>query len=241
MPDRTPFPSLGSLRHVTSSKTIRFATVGAACLPSLLQCDFGNLAKEVDALESANVKALHLDVMDGHFVPNLTYGMPIVVGLRALTDLPLDVHLMIENPEQYIEQFVDAGADVITIHVETVENPQSVLAEIRNFGVAAGLALNPDTALETVLPHLEACDLVLVMSVNAGFGGQDFNPVAIEKLATLKSQKPDHVLLEVDGGVNSHTIATCAEAGADLLVVGSAIFKQENYQIAIDQLHSLLA
>ena len=222
-------------------KLVELQQSGPHVLPSLLQCDFGNLAREVELLTSANVKALHLDVMDGHFVPNLTYGMPIVVGLRALTDLPLDVHLMIEHPDRYIKSFVEAGADIITVHVETIDDPPSTLARIQEYGVGAGLALNPETPVEAVLPHLECCDLILVMSVNAGFGGQQFNPLAIQKLATLKSQKPAHVVLEVDGGVNSDTIAQCAEAGAELLVVGSAIFKQENYQTAVDQLLSLLA
>lgn len=208
-------------------------------LPSLLQCDFGNLEREVNALAAANVKALHLDVMDGQFVPNLTYGMPIIAGLRGVTDMPLDVHLMIEQPEQFIQQFYDAGADMITIHVEAVKDPTPVLKQIRDLGAAAGLAINPDTPLDEMKPYLDHCDMALVMSVNAGFGGQKFNPVGLEKLKELKSLKPD-LILEVDGGVNSETIAQCKEAGADLLVVGSAIFKQDNYQVALEQLYTLL-
>ena len=210
-------------------------------LPSLLQCDFGNLDEEVQRLTAAGVQALHLDVMDGHFVPNLTYGMPIVAGLRARTEMPLDVHLMIEHPEQYVEAFVAAGADAITVHVEAAGDVASVLEEIRRHEVAAGLALNPSTPLDRVMPHLEACDLVLVMSVDAGFGGQSFNPVALDKLRSLRDCKPDSTLLEVDGGVNASTIASCVQAGADLLVVGSAIFRHEDYQQPLDQLHSLLA
>ena len=208
-------------------------------LPSLLQCDFGDLKGEVDQLAAANVKALHLDVMDGHFVPNLTYGMPIVSGLRGQTDMPLDVHLMISNPQQYIEQFFEAGADMITIHVEAVDDPTPLLKQIRELGAASGLALNPDTAVEAVKPYLDDCDLVLPMSVNAGFGGQKFNPVALEKLRELRTLKPD-LILQVDGGVNSETIRQCADAGADLFVVGSAIFKQANYQVALDQMYKLL-
>ena len=208
-------------------------------LPSLLQCDFGDLKGEVDQLAAANVKALHLDVMDGHFVPNLTYGMPIVSGLRGQTDMPLDVHLMISNPQQYIEQFFEAGADMITIHVEAVDDPAPLLKQIRELGAASGLALNPDTAVEAVKPYLDDCDLVLPMSVNAGFGGQKFNPVALEKLRELRTLKPD-LILQVDGGVNSETIRQCADAGADLFVVGSAIFKQTNYQVALDQMYKLL-
>ena len=208
-------------------------------LPSLLQCDFGDLKGEVDQLAAANVKALHLDVMDGHFVPNLTYGMPIVSGLRGQTDMPLDVHLMISNPQQYIEQFFEAGADMITIHVEAVDDPTPLLKQIRELGAASGLALNPDTSVEAVKPYLDDCDLVLPMSVNAGFGGQKFNPVALEKLRELRTLKPD-LILQVDGGVNLETIRQCADAGADLFVVGSAIFKQANYQVALDQMYKLL-
>lgn len=208
-------------------------------LPSLLQCDFGDLRSEVRQLEAASVKCLHLDVMDGHFVPNLTYGMPIVSGLRKHTDMPLDVHLMISKPDQYIDQFFEAGADAITIHVEAVEDPAPLLKKIRDLGAASGLAFNPDTPLTAVAPYIDDCDLVLPMSVNAGFGGQKFNPVALEKLRELRKLKPD-LLLEVDGGVNSETIAECVQAGAELLVVGSAIFKHDNYEHALNQLYGLL-
>lgn len=210
-------------------------------LPSMLLCDFGNLAREVEQLQSAGIRALHLDVMDGNFVPNLTYGMPIVSAFRGLTDLPLDVHLMIDRPERYVTQFVDAGADVLTIHMEATADPGPVLDQIRGTGAAAGLALDPDTPWERALPHLDACDLLLVMSVKAGFGGQVFHPAALEKLARLRAKKPENLLLEVDGGINRNTIAKCAEAGADLLVVGSAIFQQDDYRAAVGQLHALIA
>ena len=208
-------------------------------LPSFLQCDFGDLRSEVQQLEAASVKCLHLDVMDGHFVPNLTYGMPIVSGLRKHTQMPLDVHLMISNPEQYIDQFYEAGADAITIHVEAVDDAGPLLRKIRDLDVASGLALNPDTPLSAIEPYLDDCDLVLPMSVNAGFGGQKFNPVALEKLRELRKLKPD-LLLEVDGGVNPETIADCVNAGAELLVVGSAIFKHDNYGQALDHMYGLL-
>ncbi|MCA9268552.1 MAG: ribulose-phosphate 3-epimerase [Planctomycetales bacterium] len=207
-----------------------------AILPSLLLCDFGNLEREVSRLEDAGAPGLHLDVMDGQFVPNLTYGMPIVAALRRLTTLPLDVHLMIERPERYIEAFADAGADVITIHVEATPDPQHALAAIRRSGAAAGLALNPGTPLSTLDDCLSLCDLLLVMSVDAGFGGQAFNPVALEKLAELRQRIDGAALLEVDGGVNSETIGPCRAAGADLFVVGSAIFKQPDYAAAVTQL-----
>lgn len=208
-------------------------------LPSLLQCDFGDLRSEVQQLEAASVKCLHLDVMDGHFVPNLTYGMPIVQGIRSHTALALDVHLMISNPAQYIDQFHEAGADAITIHVEAVDDPGPLLKKIRELGMASGLALNPDTPVSAVKPYLADCDLVLPMSVNAGFGGQKFNPTALDKLRELRKLKPD-LLLEVDGGVNPETIADCVDAGAEMLVVGSAIFKHDNYEQALNHMYGLL-
>jgi len=202
-------------------------------------CDFGNLQQEVRRLENAGVRGLHLDVMDGHFVPNLTYGLPIVEALRRVTDLPLDVHLMIANPGQYLRQFVEAGADVLTIHAEAVADPRPVLQEIRELGVGAGLAINPPTSCEAIQSALSLCDLVLVMSVMPGFGGQTFDDVALGKLRVLRSQLEDHVLLEVDGGVNAQTIAACSKAGAQLLVVGSAIFRQPDYAASVAKLTQL--
>lgn len=207
----------------------------AVILPSFLLCDFGNLQREVERLEEAGVKALHLDVMDGHFVPNLSYGMPLVAAVRKLTDLPVDVHLMISDPLKYIPQFVDAGADCLTVHAEIDSDVHEALVSIRSAGVLAGLALNPRTPLELVQPILSACDLLLIMSVDAGFGGQAFNPIALEKLRAAKSIAP-HLLLEVDGGVNRKTIASCREAGASLFVVGSAIFGQDDYKLALGEL-----
>lgn len=213
---------------------------GVIVLPSLLMCDFGNLQREIERLEAAGIKALHLDVMDGQFVPNITYGMPIVEGLRRLTDMPLDVHLMISEPSKYIKQFVDAGADCLTIHAEVDEPVAEVLQSIRDLGVGVGLAANPDTSFDSVAPLLSQCDLFLPMSVNAGFGGQTFNPIALEKLAAAKAAHPD-LLLEVDGGVNLATAGKCVDAGARLLVVGSAIFGQDDYRQAIEGLVSAVA
>lgn len=190
-------------------------------------------------MEEAGVRALHLDVMDGRFVPNLTYGMPIVEAFRRLTDLPLDVHLMIEQPQQYIRQFYDAGADIITIHAEAVDSPNEVLSQIRDLDCGAGLAINPDTSVESIESSLPLCDLVLVMSVHAGFGGQSFQPIALEKLRRLKQLVPEETLLEVDGGVNGKTIGDCQAAGAQLLVVGSAIFREADYREAVRNLTDL--
>lgn len=216
----------------------RLRRAAPAVLPSLLQCDFGNLAKVVDDLTAAKVEGLHLDVMDGNFVPNLTYGMPIVAGLRKLTDLPLDCHLMINHPEQYVDQFCDAGADTITFHIEAVDDPRPILARIRERGVGAGVALNPATPLSAITGCLDLCDMVLVMSVKAGFGGQKFDPVALEKLQELRKIAP-HILREIDGGINEQTIAQSTRAGAQLFVVGSAIFNHTAYAPVIDGLHQL--
>jgi len=208
-------------------------------LPSLLLCDFGNLEREIRQLEAAGVRGLHLDGMDGHFVPNLTYGMPFVAALRKLTDLPLDVHLMISNPQQYVNQFVDAGADLLTIHAEAVDDPRPVLEEIRSLGVGAGLAINPPTSVASIEAALPLCDLVLAMSVMPGFGGQTFDEIALTKLADLRTKVSENVLLEVDGGVNSDTIAACGAAGAQLLVVGSAIFRTSDYSESVANLTRL--
>lgn len=208
-------------------------------LPSLLQCDFGNLQREIEQLEAAGVRGLHLDVMDGHFVPNLSYGMPIVAGVRKLTSLPIDVHLMISEPSKYVRQFAEAGADSLTIHAEIAEDVPATLDLIRSLGTGVGLAINPDTGLDAIEPTLPLCDLLLIMSVNAGFGGQAFHPVALDKLAAARKTFPD-LLLEVDGGVNLNTIASCQRAGANLFVVGSAIFGQANYRTALEQLTAAL-
>lgn len=208
-------------------------------LPSLLLCDFGSLEREIGKLTAAGVRALHLDVMDGHFVPNFTYGLPIVEAVRRLTDMPLDVHLMISEPGIWIDRFLEAGADSLTIHAEAVTNPVPVLEQIRSQGALAGLAINPPTQVDRILPALEACDLVLVMSVMPGFGGQSFDQVALDKLRTLSTLVAPHVLLEVDGGVNASTVGACAEAGAHLLVVGSAIFRTLDYSASVSSLSRL--
>lgn len=213
---------------------------GPSVLPSLLLCDFGDLKSELERLETAGTRVLHLDVMDGHFVPNLTYGMPIVEGIRKHSDLPLDVHLMISDPLKYAQPMVDAGADLLTFHVEAVDDAAAVAKEIRGLGVGVGVALNPQTELGEIEGCLDEVDMVLAMSVNAGFGGQSFNPVALEKLATLKESRPE-LLLEIDGGINLETIGQARAAGCDLFVVGSAIFKQDDYAAAIAALDDEIA
>src|SRR3972149_293160 len=187
-------------------------------LPSLLACDFGHLAREIAAVEQAGALALHLDVMDGRFVPNISFGLPIVEAVRQATDLPLDVHLMIEEPARYIEEFRAAGADMLTIHVEAVEDPRPVLERIRALGASAGLSLNPPTPIDAIEASLPYCDLVLVMSVMPGFGGQEFDPVALGKLRALGERDDVAPLLEVDGGIAADTIGACAEAGNGVFV-----------------------
>jgi len=197
--------------------------------PSLLACDFGNLADELRRAEDAGARIVHLDVMDGHFVPNISFGLPIVEAVRGATDLPLDVHLMISEPGRYLRPFREAGADLLTIHIEATPQPRDLLQEIHSLGAAAGITLNPPTPVAELESCLELCDLVLVMSVMAGFGGQQFDPVALEKLRRLRELVPAETLLSVDGGINHGTIGPCAAAGADLFVTGTALFSQHDY------------
>jgi ribulose-phosphate 3-epimerase len=211
--------------------------------PSLLACDFTCLGEEVRRVEQAGAKLLHLDIMDGHFVPNLSFGLPVVEAVRRSTRLPLEVHLMISEPGRYWRRFREAGADLLTIHIEAVPEPRALLGEIRASGAAVGLSLNPPTPLATLDGCLDLCDLVLVMSVMPGFGGQAFESVALEKLRTLRGangtapfsstqksgQSRSGPLLSIDGGVNLETAGACAAAGAELLVVGSALFSQKDY------------
>jgi ribulose-phosphate 3-epimerase len=208
-----------------------------AVLPSLLASDFSDLRHEIEKVEEAGAPALHLDVMDGHFVPNLSLGIPIVEAVRRVTDLPLDVHLMIERPDRYIDAFRKAGADVMTIHVEAVADPRPILDTIRSLGALAGIAFNPPTPLSAIEPCLSHSDLVLVMSVMPGFGGQKFEAHALEKLRTLRDRSDVDALLEVDGGVNADTIGDCAEAGAELFVAGVAVFHTDDYAETMGALH----
>ncbi len=206
---------------------------------SLLACDFANLRQEIRQVEQAGVRILHLDVMDGHFVPNISFGLPIVEAVRRTSDLPLDVHLMICEPGCYLKQFRSAGADLITIHVEAVPDPRPVLEEIRSLGAGAGITLNPPTPAADVEACLDLCDLVLVMSVMPGFGGQEFDPAAVDKLCRLRAMAGPDVLLSVDGGISLETVGPCAAAGADLFVAGTALFSQDNYGRFVDEMTGL--
>ena len=207
--------------------------------PSLLACDFSRLAEEVKAVEEAGADWLHVDVMDGHFVPNLTIGPVVVEAIRRSSRLPLDVHLMLNHPEQYLKAFIDAGAHYLTVHVEapglrSEALLRKTLGDIRQLGAKAGLSLRPRTTAEALKPFLSEVDLVLVMTVEPGFGGQVFMPEAVPKVQALRAWFNGD--LAVDGGINAQTGRLCAQAGANVFVAGTYVFRSESYQRAIESL-----
>ncbi|MFP5519855.1 MAG: ribulose-phosphate 3-epimerase [Bdellovibrionia bacterium] len=207
--------------------------------PSILSADFANLERDIQNLQKAGADWIHVDVMDGHFVPNLTIGAPVVAALKKVTTLPLDVHLMIERPDRYIADFMKAGADLLTIHVEASSDVSRDLQHIKSLGGRAGLTLKPKTSLDCIIPFLPLCDLVLVMTVEPGFGGQSFMPDQVAKLEELKAlrQKMDFsYFLEVDGGINAETARQAA--AADVFVAGSYVFKND-LKTAIDSLKQI--
>jgi ribulose-phosphate 3-epimerase len=207
--------------------------------PSILSADFSRLGNEVRAIEKGGADVIHVDVMDGHFVPNITIGPLVVQGLKKLTSLPLDVHLMIENPERYIEVFARAGSDWITIHAEVCPNLKRMIKKIRQLNVRPGIVLKPATSLKTLYPVLDHLDLVLLMSVNPGFGGQSFIPSILKKIERLRKiidQNCYRLEIEVDGGVKVENIKEVSKAGGDIFVVGTGIFKTKDYGETIRRL-----
>ena len=207
--------------------------------PSILAADFSKLGEQIQECTDAGIRWIHCDIMDGHFVPNISYGPAIVQAAGSVTDAFLDVHLMIENPDDYIEMFADAGADQLTVHQECCPHLHRTIQNIRSFGVAAGVAVNPATSLHAIEPILEYVDLVLVMSVNPGFGGQSFIETTHDRLREIRRMRENtsnSFLIEVDGGVNLDNIDKVAKAGADVLVAGSAVFKARNIPKRIERL-----
>ena len=206
--------------------------------PSILSADFLHLGEAIRLVEESEAEWVHCDIMDGHFVPNISYGIPIVKAVRPATKKVVDCHLMIEHPELYVEAFAAAGADMITVHQEACVHLDRQVAQIHDLGCKAGVALNPATPVETLVDILHAVDMVLIMSVNPGFGGQKFIPRALDKVRRLRALAPD-LLIQVDGGVNAETGAKLVAAGADVLVAGSYVFGAEEPGEAIHSLYTL--
>ncbi len=213
--------------------------------PSILSADFSDLRTALKLCERGKADMIHLDVMDGNFVPNITIGPPVIKSLRSHTDLFFDVHIMICDPLFWIDQFADAGADCITFHVEAAGRPTEVIEHIKSFGIQAGITLRPGTNLELVEPYIEQVDLVLLMSVEPGFGGQSFIPESLERLRQIRgfidrNDLAEQVAIEIDGGINLENAATVAQAGADILVAGSALFKTPDPVKTMQKFHEVL-
>ena len=207
--------------------------------PSVLAADLSNLAAEVADIESSGADMLHLDVMDGVFVPNISFGFPVIQSLRKRSNMIFDVHLMIDAPERYADRFIDSGADILTFHLEATKQPSELLEEIRSQGVMAGISVKPNTPIEEVYPYLEACDMVLVMTVEPGFGGQKLIPETIEKVRKLKAETEKrgiHIEIQVDGGINEANAGELISAGATILVAGSSVFSSSDRRRAINAL-----
>lgn len=212
--------------------------------PSLLSCDFSKMGEEIVRMDKAGADYMHLDVMDGAFVPNITFGAPVIKAVRGLTDVPFDVHLMIDHPYKYADDFINAGADLITFHIEAKSDIAETIKKINNAGVKSGLVIKPNTPASTVFPYLKDIDVVLIMTVEPGFGGQSFMadmlPKAKEILDEAKRQNTT-VLIEADGGINDKTISQCAVAGIDICVSGTGVFKAEDASKAIAELKTISA
>ena len=207
--------------------------------PSVLAADLANLATEVADIESAGAHMVHLDVMDGMFVTNISFGIPVIASLRKSSNMIFDVHLMIDAPERYAMRFIEAGADILTFHLEACKESEKLLDEIRSQGVMAGISVKPATPIEEVYPYLDKCDMVLVMTVEPGYGGQKLIPETIEKVRKLKAESEKRgidIEIQVDGGINSDNAGELISAGATILVAGSSVFKSDDRRAAINEL-----
>ena len=210
--------------------------------PSFLSCDFSKMGEELMRMDKAGADLIHLDVMDGHFVPNITFGAPVIKWARPYTKLPFDVHLMISEPHRYIQGFVQAGADIITFHVECDSNIDETISLIEKSGVKPGLVIKPNTPASSVFPYMDRLYMVLVMTVEPGFGGQSFMADMLPKVQELKEYAKNigkDILIEADGGINENTIKQCSDAGIDICVSGTGVFKADDAALAIDNLKKL--
>lgn len=207
--------------------------------PSILSADFANLERDIKLVETNGADWIHVDVMDGHFVPNITIGIPVTAALKRVASVPLDVHLMIENPEKYAQDFIKAGADILTFHYEAMRNDEEIFKLIRLIkahGVKAGLSIKPKTPAEKILPFLDELDLLLVMTVEPGFGGQKFMEDCAEKIKVIRKNAPSNLIIQVDGGINAETGQICRDYGATSLVAGNYIYKSADIKSAIESL-----
>ena len=207
--------------------------------PSILSADFANLERDIKLVETNGADWIHVDVMDGHFVPNITIGTPVTAALKRVASVPLDVHLMIENPEKYAQDFIKAGADILTFHYEAMNNDDEVFKLIRfikDHGVKAGLSIKPKTPVEKIIPFLNEVDLLLVMTVEPGFGGQKFMEDCAEKIKVIRTNAPESLIVQVDGGINADTGRICRDFGANSLVAGNYIYKSADIKSAINSL-----
>lgn len=206
--------------------------------PSILSADFANLERDIKKVEECGADWVHVDVMDGHFVPNITIGVPVVMSLKKITSLPLDVHLMIENPDKYIEPFAKAGADILTFHYEALKENEIVplVNKISSLGIKSGISIKPKTRPDVLLPYLDIVDMVLVMTVEPGFGGQSFMNDCAEKIKFIRQNAPENLIIQVDGGINAKTGKICKDFGANSLVAGSYIYGADNIKTAIESL-----